>query len=143
MLDHANDPVLKAFGIRVNSKMTTVPGRLLTAPKVQYGQGTATPGTSGRWDLKAKKFLTPNSAPLKSWAVCVIPGSTRGGKPDRAAIENFIREFCKVYTSHGGKIDNKQPAMALASGADVGTWVTSTWCVPLPTPLSSLLFGIF
>lgn len=82
MLDHENDPVLKTFGITVSKTMKTVDGRLLVAPKVQFGQGTATPGTSGRWDLKAKKFLTPNAAPLKSWSVCVVPGR-RGGKPDK------------------------------------------------------------
>ena len=82
VLDHEHDPVLNAFGITVSKNMKTVDARLLPAPKVQFGQGTATPGTSGRWDLKAKKFLTPNAVPLKSWAVCVVPGR-RGGKPEK------------------------------------------------------------
>ena len=126
VLDHENDPVLQNYGITVSKNMKTVDGRLLPAPKVQFGQGTATPGTSGRWDLKGKKFLTPNAVPLKSWAVCVVPGR-RGGKPDRAAVENFIREFVRIYQSHGGRIENKQPAMALGSGDDVGAHVTSAW----------------
>jgi eukaryotic translation initiation factor 2C len=67
MLDHARDPVLQHFGISVDTNMKIVDGRLLPAPKVQYGVGSATPGTSGRWDLKGKKFLTGNSVPLKSW----------------------------------------------------------------------------
>jgi eukaryotic translation initiation factor 2C len=36
--------------------MTMVDGRLIAAPKVQFGQGEAKPGTSGRWDLKAGRF---------------------------------------------------------------------------------------
>lgn len=84
-MDHENDPLLKAYGVTVSKKFATVDARLLTAPKVQFGQGDARPGTSGRWDLKGKKFLTPNAAPLKSWAVCVVPGR-RGGKPERVSI---------------------------------------------------------
>ena len=126
MLRWADDPVLKKYGMKVNPNKTIVEGRLLTAPKVQFNGGDAKPGTSGRWDLKAKKFLQPNSAPLKCWSVTVVSGR-RGGKPDKAIIETFIREFCKVYTGHGGRIENKQPAMNLASGDDVGAWVTTAW----------------
>ena len=65
MLDHPADPVLKNFGIKVNTNKKVVDGRLLPPPKVQYSTGVATPGTSGKWDLKGKKFLSPNTAPLK------------------------------------------------------------------------------
>jgi len=126
MLDWPNDPVLKHFGLKINPSRTVVDGRLIAAPKVTFGVGKAKPGTSGRWDLKGKKFLTSNTVPLKSWAVVVVPGR-RGGKPDKAVVENFIREFVKVYTNHGGKVENKQPAFSLASGDDVGTWVTTAW----------------
>jgi len=49
MLNWPNDPILKHFGLQVNPTRTVVEGRVLTAPKVQYGQGVANPGTSGRW----------------------------------------------------------------------------------------------
>ena len=90
MLDWANDPVLKAYKMQINPNKTVVDARLITAPTVKFGGGEAKPGTSGRWDLKGKKFLQPNLAPLKSWGVCVVPGR-RGGKPDKAAVENFLR----------------------------------------------------
>ncbi|KAK4549069.1 hypothetical protein LTR36_007525 [Oleoguttula mirabilis] len=126
MLDWGNDPVLKAFGLKISGKKTIVDGRIIAAPIVQFGQGEAKPGTSGRWDLKGKKFLTPNTVPLKSWAITVIPGR-RGGKPDKSVVENFVREFVKVYGLHGGRVENKQPAFVLASGDDVGSWVTTAW----------------
>ena len=126
MLDWKNDPVLKTFGMQIDTNKTVVEGRLIVAPKVSFGVGEAKPGTSGRWDLKGKKFLKPNTVPLKTWAVCVISGR-RGGKPDKSVVENFIREFVKVYVSHGGQVENKQPAMALAQGDDVGSWVTAAW----------------
>lgn len=54
MLDYANNPILKTFGISVDPNMTTVEGRLIVAPKVQFSKGEAKPGTSGRWDLKGE-----------------------------------------------------------------------------------------
>lgn len=126
MLDWPNDPVLKAFGIKISTQKTVVNARLITPPKVQFGTGEARPGTSGRWDLKGKKFLSANTAPLKSWSVCVISGR-RGGKPDRSVVENFVREFIKSYTNHGGRVENRQPALIPAHGDDVGSWVTMAW----------------
>ncbi|KAK4556352.1 Protein argonaute [Recurvomyces mirabilis] len=118
--------VLKHFGVEIDSQRTVVDGRLIAPPVVKFGQGEAKPGTSGRWDLKGKKFLQPNPAPLKSWGVCVIPGR-RGGKPDKAIVENFMNEFVKIYGMHGGKVENKKPTFILANGDDVGTWVTDAW----------------
>ncbi|KAK3109735.1 Protein argonaute, partial [Teratosphaeriaceae sp. CCFEE 6253] len=126
MLDWSTDPVLKKFGVDVSQSKTIVDARLLTAPKVQFGMGDAKPGTSGRWDLKGKKFLQPNPAPLKSWGVCVVPGR-RGGKPDKTVVEAFIADLCKIYKLHGGKIDNTKPTFALAQGDDVSQWVTALW----------------
>lgn len=127
MLSWDSDAMLKRYGLKVNPSKTIVDARVLTAPKVVYGSGTtASPGTSGRWDLKGKKFLQPNIAPLKSWSVTVISGK-RGGKPDKSTIENFVKEFCKVYTSHGGRVENKNPALNLGSGDDVGAIVTAAW----------------
>lgn len=102
MLDWPNDPVLRAFGFKIETTPKTVDGRLLQAPTVKFAVGDAKPGTSGRWDLKGKKFLQPNTTELKSWAVCVVPGR-RGGKPDKAIVEKFISEWVKIYGMHGGE----------------------------------------
>ncbi|TKA22357.1 hypothetical protein B0A50_08176 [Salinomyces thailandicus] len=126
MLNWPQDPVLRHFGIKVSINRTTVDSRVIAAPIVQFGQGDAKPGTSGRWDLKGKKFLTPNPLPLKSWGVCVVPGR-RGGKPDKSVVTGFIKEFIKGYINHGGKVENKDPSFTLASGDDIGTWVTVAW----------------
>jgi eukaryotic translation initiation factor 2C len=126
MLSWSEDPYLQKYGVKINPKKTVADSRLLPAPTVKYGAGDAKPGTSGRWDLKNKKFLLPNPTPLKSWAVCVISGR-RGGKPDKSVVEKWISEFCKGYAGLGGKVENKNPAMVLASGDDPATWVTNTW----------------
>jgi eukaryotic translation initiation factor 2C len=103
MLSWSADPNLKKYGLKVTTSRTVVEGRVLQAPKVQYGTGVANPGFSGRWDLKGKKFLQPNTAPLKSWSVTVISGK-RGGKPDKSSLENFVKEFVKVR-DHGTQDD--------------------------------------
>nr|POE92423.1 protein argonaute [Quercus suber] len=126
MLDWKNDKALNHYGVKIDDKKTIVNGRLLPAPKVQFGVGDARPGTSGRWDLKGKKFLTANAVALKSWGVCAVHGR-RGSKPDRTVIENFIKEFVKIYIGHGGRVENKQPAFCMANTGDVAQWVTSTW----------------
>ncbi|KAI5361410.1 Putative PAZ domain, Piwi domain, ribonuclease H-like superfamily, argonaute, linker 1 [Septoria linicola] len=126
MLDWANDPILQKYGVKVNPNKTMADGRVLVAPTVKFGVGDAKPGTSGRWDLKGKKFLMANPMALKSWAVCVIPGR-RGGKPDKSQVENFVKAFVQGYIQHGGKVENKQPSMVLGAGEDVGAWVTQTW----------------
>lgn len=126
MLSWDTDKTLQKYGLQVSKARTVVQGRLLTPPKVQYGTGVATPGISGRWDLKGKKFLLPNSAPLKSWSVTVMSGK-RGGKPDKSTIENFIKEFVKIYKSHGGRVENASPALNLGQGDDTGKIVTDAW----------------
>ena len=126
MLDWANDPIHTHFGLSIDPSRTSVDARLLPAPTVKYGVGEAKPGTSGRWDLKGKKFLVPNNVALKSWGVCVISGR-RGGKPDKSTIENFTKQFVQIAISHGMKIENKNPAMSLGSGDDVGAMVTACW----------------
>ena len=126
MLSWNTDANLQKYGLKITTNKTIVDARVLTAPKVQYGTGVANPGTSGRWDLKGKKFLLPNTAPLKSWCVTVISGK-RGGKPDKSSIDNFVKEFVKIYQSHGGRVENKSPAMNLGSGDDTGAIVTAAW----------------
>jgi eukaryotic translation initiation factor 2C len=126
MLDWQNDPFLKQYGLQIDARKTIVDARLLPAPSVKFGTGEAKPGTSGRWDLKGKKFLTPNPVPLKSWGVCVVAGR-RGGKPDRSVIENFIKQFVMTYQSHGGRVENKQPELIAGEGEDAGKWVTEIW----------------
>jgi eukaryotic translation initiation factor 2C len=62
MLSWDQDPVLKSFGVKINQSMTIADGRLIPAPKVQFGQGEAKPGTSGRWDLSENALYLQSHA---------------------------------------------------------------------------------
>lgn len=73
LLDWKNDQYLTNYGLIIDPNMLKTDARILKPPEVLYGKGmTATPGFSGRWDLRGKVFLKGNSAPLKSWGVCVV-----------------------------------------------------------------------
>ncbi|KAK5011638.1 Protein argonaute, partial [Cryomyces antarcticus] len=124
MLDWKNDKYLHSFGLQIDPTQVKVKGRLLPNPKVQFASGPFDPRTSGRWDLKGKKFLTPNTKPLKSWGICVIQGH---GAADKAQVENFIKEFIKIYTGHGGRIENKTPVIIPGQGGDAGKAVEVLW----------------
>lgn len=103
MLKWHSDPYLDHFGLKVDPNMTVTQARLLQPPEVQYG-GTGptskvSPGTSGRWDLRGKKFLLSNPDPLKSWGVCVV-----GGCVPKATVDNFLAVLVQTYIGHGGKV---------------------------------------
>jgi eukaryotic translation initiation factor 2C len=80
--------------------MTTTQARLLQAPEVQYAGSKANPGTSGRWDLRGKKFLIANPMPLKSWGVCVVGECT-----NEQTVRHFLSVFIQTYIAHGGKVE--------------------------------------
>jgi len=100
-LGWGSDKYLREMGITVSPEMTKVEAKLLPSPQVQYGNGTANPGTSGRWDLRGKTFITRNMTPLKSWAFV-----TWGVPVDKNTAEHFVREFKKIYKGHGGNVES-------------------------------------
>ena len=72
MLNWSSDPVLAHYGLKINNQMLQTKARLLDPPEVLYANGTAAPGYSGRWDLRGKRFLKNNPAPLQSWGVLIM-----------------------------------------------------------------------
>ena len=67
--------------------------RLLPNPEVQF-QGTTklNPGTSGRWDLRGKKFFTVNPTPLVCWGICILQNAV-----DIPTATNFARVLMQTY----------------------------------------------
>lgn len=123
-LNWAKDPILNKYGIQIADKMLTTKARLLDAPGVQFDGAFATPGVSGRWDLKGRKFYIANPTPLKSWGVCILNNGQF--RCDEMQAKNFIKRFIEVYQSHGGKVDNKNPPF-LGGGSDEGKAVEAIW----------------
>lgn len=127
MLNWSADPFLRNYGMQIDPNMVTTKARLLAPPAVQFADGKAAPGYAGRWDLRGKKFLLPNPKPLVSWGVCIYPH-----KPhiqtyiSKALVQDFIRDFIKTYTQHGGRVANKSPVI-LEGPMDPAKCVEELW----------------
>lgn len=116
LLNWPQDRYMAEYGLKIDSQATVVRGRVLQNPKVTFGAGGAVdPRTSGRWDLKGKKFLDPHPSPLKSWGVCIIKGR---GAASEEQVRNFIKTFVGVFQAHGGKVATPTPHIMLPSSMD-------------------------
>ncbi|KAI9724962.1 MAG: hypothetical protein M1812_000238 [Candelaria pacifica] len=113
MLKWAEDPMFQEYGLKISGNMTQTKARVLPNPQIQFGGSTHNPGISGRWDLKGKKFLAPNIVPLQAWGVAVF-NTSRRITLDKPQLDNFIREFVKVYQGHGGIVKTTNPAVIIA-----------------------------
>lgn len=80
-----SDPVLKAFGLNVNPRMSEVQARLLPPPNMAYKNGTIRPDT-GSWNMRGKSFF--QASKLASWAVISCCDPRRNPLAD---IEKFFR----------------------------------------------------
>lgn len=101
-LGHSIDPILKHFGMKISEQAIVTKGRLLPPPEIQFANAKHNPGTQGRWDLRGKKFLEPNSVPLKSWGIGIFKQGRMGLSVQQ--IDEFIQLFIKQYTGHGGRV---------------------------------------
>ncbi|KAL2842342.1 Piwi domain-containing protein [Aspergillus pseudoustus] len=117
MLNHSNDPVLSAFGLKINENLIQTKARLLPAPDIEFGgKQRVNPGTNGRWDLRGKKFYVGNKKPVDSWGVGYFPG--KRNTVNRTQVETFIDSMMKAYAGHGGQIKNRPVLVELKE--DVG-----------------------
>ena len=109
-LNWGQDKYLLKYGVHVNPQQLVTNARVLPAPTIEFGAGPKKiekPGTSGRWDLRDKKFFKGNPEPLKSWGIGMFTnGKTKLDKPD---VERLAEEFAKVYRKHGGSVANGKP----------------------------------
>ena len=119
-LNWQGDTHLKNYGLKIGTDTIRTQARLLPPPGVKFGDKTEQPGTKGRWDLRGKKFLTPNPQELTAWGVGMF---TNGRiQPDKATIDKFITDFSRAYRNHGGRVSNKPPHIMKLNN-DAGTAV--------------------
>lgn len=90
--------------VLLHTDFSKTQARILPNPEIQFDKAKLNPGTTGRWDLRGKKFFLPNTEPLTSWGFVVIGGCTSDQN-----VKNFINVFVSTYVGHGGKIANKNP----------------------------------
>ncbi len=136
LLNWANDPYLKHYGLQINQNASKVKARVLPSPNVQFGQGSKEPSIkpqdmiAGRWRLDGRKFAMNNKDhPVTAWGVCLIQDRRA---PPTAAVEQFVQKFIQIYESHGGvfvphKDHGKKPWMGYGNLADGGELVAKAW----------------
>ena len=121
MLKWHEDKYLGHFGIKIDPNMTMTNARLLQNPEIQFDKAKLNPGTSGRWDLRGKKFLFGNPEPLKSWGVVIVGGCT-----DEQTVRNFLNVFIQTYIGHGGRVENRNPIIYTSQrGQELGDAVVA------------------
>lgn len=126
LLNWKSDAYLKNYGLDISQKRVETKGRLLPTPDVTFSNGSIAGqmAGSGRWRIDGKKFMTPNTTPLKVWGVCVIQDREA---PDQAATIAFFKNFASIYQSHGGKIANPVPTMQPGNLQKGGDMITDIW----------------
>jgi len=133
MLNWGQDAFLHNYGMKIENTPIVTKARLLTNPKLQFG-GTggasqADPKTTGRWDLKAKKFASVPPATFLStttWGVCVVPSRIPVDKP---TVEKFVRSFIQAYAGHGASLPStmQTPAIHYPSNSDPATFAQEAY----------------
>jgi eukaryotic translation initiation factor 2C len=99
---------IERFGLKANTSMLTVEGRILTAPDVLYGKKKVTP-FNGSWNCAGQAFAKGGS--FAGWASCVLSIGGRSAMfPDHARNVALIKQL-------GGELKKYGVAM----GTDYGT----------------------
>lgn len=85
--DYGHDKALSDFGLKINSQMVALDGRVLNAPVIQYSNAskkkTVMP-QMGTWQFR--DALMYNAPPIKSWGVLVLEQRARFEE-----VMNFLR----------------------------------------------------
>lgn len=72
----SQDPILRAYNIKVDLRMTQLDGRVLPGPDIQYGKNSTIMsneiGERGAWDHRSRIFLNPMS--VVNWVVLNLGG---------------------------------------------------------------------
>ncbi|KAJ4987318.1 eukaryotic translation initiation factor 2c [Stagonosporopsis vannaccii] len=136
LLNWANDPYLRHYGLQITTNASKVRARVLPPPNVQFGSGSKEPTIkpqdmlAGRWRLDGRKFAMKNTQrPIKGWGVCVI---NHRHAPPPQAVDQFINKFIQIYESHGGVFAvhpqyGKKPWVGVGNLSDGGELVAKAW----------------
>ncbi|KAG8775710.1 hypothetical protein FRC12_001319 [Ceratobasidium sp. 428] len=100
-----NSP-LPQMGLKVGSQMATVPGRILSAPSVHYGNRTSPQVNNAAWNLRGVKFAV--GARLDKWGVLFLQD---GGPEDLTVASGgqIVDGFADTCGKSGMQVTSRQP----------------------------------
>jgi eukaryotic translation initiation factor 2C len=109
------DSYVRDFGIMINNQMTDVKGRVLTAPKIQYGGRTKVTvlPNQGVWDMRGKQFHT--GIEIKVWAIACFALQRNCNE---ANLRNFTQQLQRISNDAGMPIMGQPCFCKYASGVE-------------------------
>ncbi|CAF0731815.1 unnamed protein product [Brachionus calyciflorus] len=109
------DSYVKDFGISINNQMTDVKGRVLTAPKIQYGGRTKVTvlPSQGVWDMRGKQFHT--GIEIKVWAIACF---AQQRNCNEQALRNFTQQLQRISNDAGMPIMGQPCFCKYATGVE-------------------------
>ncbi|GIL75720.1 hypothetical protein Vretifemale_5434, partial [Volvox reticuliferus] len=89
-----------SWGLKLGTDMLRLPGRVLPAPVLAYGDPQAFDvGSNGSWNLRNVKFADPRR--LESWAVVVLIAREEVDFDGEFSIWDFLIDMCDGMTKCG------------------------------------------
>lgn len=106
---------MRDFGISINQQMTDVKGRVLTAPKIQYGGRTKVTvlPNQGVWDMRGKQFHT--GIEIKVWAIACF---AQQRNCNEQSLRNFTQQLQRISNDAGMPIMGQPCFCKYASGVE-------------------------
>ncbi|CAI5503764.1 unnamed protein product [Closterium sp. Naga37s-1] len=84
----ANNPMLEAFGMRIQPNMIQADGRQLEPPVLQFGNKGSMQPRDGQWNMNDKRMFSPAS--IASWAVVCFDHRVR----DPMQVATALKDCC-------------------------------------------------
>ncbi|VDL33706.1 unnamed protein product [Hymenolepis diminuta] len=112
---YESDPHLREFGISVIPRMVDIQGRVIPAPKIQYGGRTKAQASpqQGVWDMRGKQFFS--GIEIKTWAIaCFAPKRI----VREESLQTFISQLQKISNDAGMPIQQNPCFCKYATGQD-------------------------
>lgn len=86
---HNQSPVIRGFGLEIDTNFAKVPARCLDAPKIQYAGNKLVEVKNGVWRGESMPFLIPESA--NKWAILNCNFRTRSD--ELKDLARIVRSF--------------------------------------------------
>ncbi|KAL9131513.1 MAG: hypothetical protein Q9217_000592 [Psora testacea] len=90
---------LGGFGISVTARLITVPGRILTEPKIRYKQDKSPFVRGGSWNMQDIKFNSGGT--LRNWSYLMVSLSGMRDPVDQKTIQTTVTGFHRALQDMG------------------------------------------
>jgi len=114
VLQYGQSEYVRAFGMNVNPTPILVPARVLPAPMLRYGLGSAEATIkpyNGQWNMRDKKLFRP--AAIKTWVIVIYESQ---GRFRQETARDMARGFIEGAQSVGMTVADLQPLIFWENG---------------------------